>query len=822
MDKLVVLVRSLFNHEMKEHFILFNQPISSNFLYVLFLLLALFHNSLASLDPHYLAKGETLFVENHDTKFITSPDDTFTFGFYKTGNNAFSLAIWFTKPKTLVWMANREKPVNGVGSKVSLGSNGAMVLTDFDGTVSWDTNTTSTDIARAELLNSGNLVLKNSRGDVKWQSFDYPTDTLLPNQNFTRNSRLVSSSRNGSYDPRYFSLKFDSDNVLRLIYDGPEISSIYWPNPEDTVRDNGRTSYNSTRNAVLDDRGWFLSSDGLNFKTIDMGFGINRRMTLDYDGNLRVYSLNNSTGSWQVSWQALTNPCLIRGLCGENGICVFSSQPKCSCPPGYVVNDPSDWSRGCKPTFDLSGQNNQPMKLVKIPEIDYFGYFDINHTASISLDVCQKICLENSNCKAVIFRDVGCYPKSALFNGLPAGYATLFLKVPQNLSVSEPVKLEGHPATCEFNPRVVEGNSTLHLRGTRRVIWIYLYSFCFALLGIELVFVLLGWFFLFRKSNVSDTIEHGYEMIASQFRRFSYEELRKATNNFSEELGKGGSGVVYKGVLSDGRMVGVKRLGDVLQGDEEFWSEMNIIGKINHMNLVRTWGYCSGKKHRLLVYEYVENSSLDKHLFSKKRFLGWEQRFAVAFGTAKALAYLHDECLEWVIHCDIKPENILLDGDLQPKIADFGLAKLYQRGGGGSGLELSRIRGTKGYMAPEWALNQPITAKVDVYSYGIVILEIVSGIRLSNWTMNRRTNQLETELAKLTRIIKGQGEESWIERVLDPRLKRKVSKKQAITLIKVGYSCAQEDRNKRPRMASVVETLLQAASGNSVRECSGL
>lgn len=262
--------------------------------------------------------------------------------------------------------------------------------------------------------------------------------------------------------------------------------------------------------------------------------------------------------------------------------------------------------------------------------------------------------------------------------------------------------------------------------------------------------------------------------------------------------------------MADGREVGVKRLGDVFQAQQEFWAEVSTIAKINHMNLVRMWGYCSEKRRRLLVYEYVENSSLDKHLFSRNSFLGWEQRFAVALGTAKGLAYLHHECLEWIIHCDVKPENILLDGDLQPKIADFGLAKLFQRGGG-PGSEFSRIRGTKGYMAPEWALNQPITAKVDVYSYGVVILEMVKGIRLSKWATDDGDEQ-EAELTKWVRIIKRkiqQGEESWMEDIVDTRLQGKYSRNQVAALIGVGISCVEEDRKKRPTMASVVQTLLE-------------
>ncbi|KAF6161115.1 hypothetical protein GIB67_007756 [Kingdonia uniflora] len=173
------------------------------------------------------------------------------------------------------------------------------------------------------------------------------------------------------------------------------------------------------------------------------------------------------------------------------------------------------------------------------------------------------------------------------------------------------------------------------------------------------------------------SVENGYFAISKQFRKFSYAELKKATRKFKEELRRGESGVVYKGVLGDNRVVVVKKHGDVTQGEEQFWSEVSTIGTINHMNLVRMWGFCSKKTHKFLVYEYLENMSLDKHLFSSS-VLQWKERYKIALGAAKGLAYLHHECLEWVIQCDIKPENIILDGNFEPKIVDFGLAKLSQ------------------------------------------------------------------------------------------------------------------------------------------------
>ncbi|KAI3750391.1 hypothetical protein L2E82_21026 [Cichorium intybus] len=616
----------------------------------------------------YLQKRSSLSVDDA-SDVIRSPDNSYTCGFYSFRSNAYWFAIWFTnsQDRTVVWTANRNTPVSGRGSKVTFRGNGAMVLTDADGMVVWQTNTTSTDVTRAVLLNT-------------------------------------------------------------------EISSVYWPSrdPGFNVWKFGRTSYNSSRTAVLNDLGEFNSSDWWHFTASDMGFGIKRRLTMDHDGNLRIYSLNESTGLWSISWQAITQPCYIHGICGRNGICVHGIPPECSCPPGHEWNDPTDFSQGCKPTFNKTCVNSTNFGFLELPNTDYYG-FDLNYSTSISFEACKDICLGDCRCEAFNYRLTGegfCFTKSALFNGYryPTFPGTIYLKVPIRMERTDSALiLANSKATCP-EVTVMVGSPSMYESSGKKVKWVYPFSFVIGIGVVEGLVILLGWWLFIKKNALLTNLEEGYRMISSQFRSFTYQELVKATRNFKVEIGRGGSGTVYKGVLEDERVVAVKRLGDVSDGGE-FWAEVSTIGKINHMNLVRMWGLCSQKQHRLIVYEFVENLSLDQRLFSSS-FLQWKERFKVAIGIAKGLAYLHHECLEWVIHCDVKPENILLDDSFEPKIADFGLAKLSQRGGQSS--EFTRIRGTKGYMAPEWASNLPITAKVDVYSYGVVVLEMARGIRLSH------------------------------------------------------------------------------------------
>ncbi|WVY93086.1 hypothetical protein V8G54_032174 [Vigna mungo] len=209
---------------------------------------------------------------------------------------------------------------------------------------------------------------------------------------------------------------------------------------------------------------------------------------------------------------------------------------------------------------------------------------------------------------------------------------------------------------------------------------------------------------------------------------YKYNDLKAATKNFSAEnkLGEGGFGAVYKGTLKNGKIVAIKKLvlGKSSKMEDDFEGEVKLISNVHHRNLVRLLGCCSKGEERILVYEYMANSSLDRFLFGAKGSLNWQQRYDIILGTARGLAYLHEEFHVSIIHRDIKTGNILLDDDLQPKIADFGLARLLP----GDRSHLStKFAGTLGYTAPEYAIHGQLSEKADTYSYGIVVLEIISG-----------------------------------------------------------------------------------------------
>ena len=213
----------------------------------------------------------------------------------------------------------------------------------------------------------------------------------------------------------------------------------------------------------------------------------------------------------------------------------------------------------------------------------------------------------------------------------------------------------------------------------------------------------------------------------------SHADLQRAAKNFSEKLGGGGFGSVFKGCLGDSfTMVAVKRLDGNHQGEKQFRAEVSSIGIIQHINLVKLIGFCCEGDKRLLVYEYMPKHSLDVLLLKKASsdtVLDWSLRYQIAVGVARGLAYLHTGCRECIIHCDIKPENILLDAAFVPKIADFGMAKVLGREFSHA---ITTMRGTIGYLAPEWIGGEAVTSKVDVYSYGMVLFELISGRRNSS------------------------------------------------------------------------------------------
>nr|XP_043624993.1 cysteine-rich receptor-like protein kinase 15 [Erigeron canadensis] len=290
----------------------------------------------------------------------------------------------------------------------------------------------------------------------------------------------------------------------------------------------------------------------------------------------------------------------------------------------------------------------------------------------------------------------------------------------------------------------------------------------------------------------------------SECLQYNFSTLKAATVDFSEknQLGRGGFGSVYKGNLEGGHEIAVKRLArDSGQGDLEFKNEVLLVAKLQHRNLVRLIGFSIEGIERLLVYEFMPNGSLDRFIFdpTKRTLLDWEKRYKIIHGIAKGLLYLHEDSRLTIIHRDMKTSNVLLDAEMNPKIADFGMARLFKpeetQG------DTSRIVGTYGYMAPEYAMHGQFSVKSDVFSFGVLLLEMVTGQKNQFFRIGENMEHLHSFAWKSWR-------NGTVSELIDPTLKMGSGSLRDITrIIHIGLLCIQENVNDRPTMAEVVHML---------------
>jgi hypothetical protein len=416
--------------------------------------------------------------------------------------------------------------------------------------------------------------------------------------------------------------------------------------------------------------------------------------------------------------------CDIPFICREIGLCTrkplgaqeigFRSQISGgNCVP---MNSSLSLPSACNATRDGSQLNSSISYLRLGPGMDYFSNnFREPVKHGVKLSVCQDLCSQNCSCLGFYHEnDSGsCYLlENHLGSFILNAYNNSRLGYIEALMGSSPGNPIGHNGNQKHNFPI----AFVLLPSTGFLLLIVLVSLAIHLL---------------RKNRLSKirTVKLSAELemisILGLPRRFAYEELAAATENFKTHIGSGGFGTVYKGTLTDQTVVAVKKITNLgVQGNREFCTEISIIGNIHHVNLVRLKGFCAQGRQRFLVLEYMNRGSLDSILFGNGLVLEWQERVEIALGTARGLAYLHSGCEQRIIHCDVKPENILLHDNLQVKIFDFGILKLLSRE---QSTFNTALRGTRGYLAPEWLTGSLISDKADVYSYGMVLLEIVTG-----------------------------------------------------------------------------------------------
>ncbi|XP_026392463.1 putative receptor-like protein kinase At4g00960 [Papaver somniferum] len=309
------------------------------------------------------------------------------------------------------------------------------------------------------------------------------------------------------------------------------------------------------------------------------------------------------------------------------------------------------------------------------------------------------------------------------------------------------------------------------------------------------------WFFCFRRkrTKTQKLVNVDDEMQSTEL-QFNFSTISGATDNFSEanKLGEGGFGSVYKGTLSDGQEIAVKRLSkNSGQGAQEFKNEVTLVAKLQHRNLVRLLGFCIDGEEKLLVYEFMPNGSLDQFLFDpdKCAHLDWERRYKIIGGIARGLLYLHEESRLKIIHRDLKASNILLDTDMNPKIGDFGMARLFVVDQ--TQANTNRVVGTYGYMAPEYAMHGQFSVKSDVFSFGVLVIEILSGQK------NNCFQESDVSQDLLSYAWRHWKNGSPVE-LLDSTLKDTCSRSEAMRCIHIGLLCVQENVADRPTMPTVL------------------
>ncbi|CAM0944376.1 unnamed protein product [Alopecurus aequalis] len=736
----------------------------------------------------------------------------------------FYLGIWYKNipVQTVIWVGNRAAPLSDVASaelKVSA-EDGNLELVGLASASSssapavvWSSNLSSTSLSSsntAAIRDNGNLVLVDggNSSNVLWQSFDHPTDTQVPDawlgeNKLTGEYQTLTSWRNAQDPaPGMFCDTVDPNGTSEFFFLWNQ-SRTYWRSGVWTGRVFARLP--EATNNVLFNQTYVETPAYRRVTDVLYDNATITRLVLDLNGQVKQYIWVPASQSWQFFWAAPTVQCDVYALCGAFGVCNQRSQPPCQCPPGFAPASErdwtlGDWTGGCRRSAPLTCARNGSamdgflaLNNVKLPDDS------LPVGAAQGEAECESACLKNCSCQAYTFFSGGC----AVWHGE--------LRNLEQLNADSGVSGTGmYLRLSEAGLRDLR--SADRKKGGRTLLLVLVIALAgVAALGASL---LLAWRILLARRSMSN--EKGSSLAV-----YSYGDLRAATKNFSDRLGGGGFGSVYRGVLKQKNKggstttqeVAVKKLEGLRQGDKQFRTEVSTLGSIQHVNLVRLLGFCSAGNEMMLVYEYMPNGSLDGSLFggdSSSSCPSWSDRYSIMLGVARGLAYLHDGCRECIIHCDIKPENILLDEDMSPRIADFGMAKLVGRD---FSRALTTMRGTIGYLAPEWISGQPISAKADVYSYGMVLFELISGRRNSEGYYRRGHgnggDEVDTAAASTFFPVWAAGKvvEGEVGAVADPRLRGDVREEELERACRVACWCIQDQEAHRPTMAQVVQAL---------------
>ncbi|KAK4386656.1 Receptor-like serine/threonine-protein kinase SD1-8 [Sesamum angolense] len=695
-----------------------------------------------------ISAGQSLF----SNQTIISKDGKFELGFFAPGNSSnFYVGIWYRNipVQTAVWVANRNNPIpqsSRSNSRLEL-LNGNLYVYANSVTI-WVVGTSNA--TEAVILDTGNFVMRNASGII-WQSFDYPTDTWLPG---------------GSVGFRWF-----SDIDVKL---------VSWKNPNDPamgdfslgMEPNGGSELFINRNGserlwrsgVWQGGGFASLSGGSNFynftyvtrdDTVYLTYnvyneGMISRIVIDFLGQLRLLVWSEASQSWIIYQTQPSNACQQYALCGPNAICDINNSPPCSCLVGFVPRATQEWD-----LFDFSGGVGAGGCLLFNGDLVDLERMSNNSAVADLYVRMDPIALPAKGKRSFVLPLALAMPITA---GVLACFCLCYLQ--RKLKSKESQGAHQNLLLLDLNSNEAAYNKRNSVRNGHR-----------------------------EEKNKQ------YELPI-----FSFSSIVAATNDFSisNKLGEGGFGPVYKGELLNKQFVAVKRLSRRSgQGLEEFRNEIELIAKLQHRNLVGILGCCTEKDEKILVYEYMPNKSLDFFLFdaTKKELLDWTRRVHIVEGIAQGLLYLHHYSRLRIVHRDLKASNILLDAEMNPKISDFGMARIF--GGNNSQANTNRIVGTYGYMSPEYAMEGLFSVKSDIFSFGVLMLEIISG--------KKNTGFYGSDCLSLLGHAWNLWEHDRVLELIDPTLD--ISSSTPSRYIQIGLLCVQDNPADRPLISDVAAML---------------
>ncbi|KAL6207033.1 hypothetical protein ACLB2K_024278 [Fragaria x ananassa] len=760
-----------------------------------------------------------------DGDVLVSSRKIFALGFFSPGNSQHRyVGVWYNNVpnQTVVWVANRDNPVNDSSAVLSINGNGGLVIHGNDSSNPlWSANVTlsSPNNSTAKLLDTGNLVLlENESQRLIWQGFDYPSNILLPYMKlgYNRRSRMnwLLTTWKSQDDPGTGNCSY-----------GISPTGL----PQLVLHQGGAPRYRTligfyTGKLWRGSVSYINNEDEVSIMYVpDNESALTARTTLDESGILERSAWNDRVHEWNMYWSAPVERCDMYGQCGPNGNCnpYDVDAIHCTCLPGYEPKSLDGWydwywkgaSGGCLRrnggvSMCGNGEGFVKVKRVKIPDLSKAS-FDMN----LNLKECEQVCLKNCSCMAYSSSDEGSgcvtWPGDLMdIRTLADAGQVLYVRV-DAIVLAQYAK--------KSNDLSTKGKVTVSLA---------------SVLVLFLVFSLVVWLVRRKRNGTRRQNEFifGHSIGSYQGQSsgrtnvddtrpdlpfFDLTTVAAATNNFSIEnkLGTGGFGSVYKGVLSNGKEIAVKRLSqNSCQGTEEFKNEVLLISKLQHRNLVRILGCCVQDEEKMIIYEYLPNKSLDFFIFneSNKADLDWTRRFEIICGIVRGILYLHQDSRLRIIHRDLKASNILLDASMNPKIADFGMARIFR--GDQNEANTNRVVGTYGYMSPEYALRRRFSVKSDVYSFGVLLLEIITGRK------NRVYYQEESPDSNLVGHVWNLWLESNALEVVDPSLGESYPRNEVLRCIHIALLCVQEYAIDRPTMSAVLNMLGNDAALPSPRQ----